>query len=54
MKNEPKKAILDDFLSKYEMVPYWAVPWSFVEVYVAAFICRKIIVSSSTTTPPTG
>ena len=22
---------------------YWAVPWSFVEVYVAAFICNRIV-----------
>ena len=22
---------------------YWAVPWSFVEVYVAAFICSRIV-----------
>ena len=33
---------------------YWAVPWSFVEVYVAAFICRRIIQSSSAKPPLTG
>lgn len=22
---------------------FWAIPWSFVEVYVAALICRKLI-----------
>lgn len=33
---------------------YWAVPWSFVEVYVAAFICRRILKSSSAKPPLAG
>ena len=27
---------------------YWAAPWSFVEVYVAALICQRIIVKKNT------
>jgi len=26
---------------------YWAVPWSFIEVYVAAVICRRIAVNKN-------
>ena len=26
-----------------ENIIYWAVPWSFIEVYVAAFICARIM-----------